>query len=124
MVESLEVRRERNLIVVREFFGSAGIRTMEGMVNDRRPDPSPLEERLAVTGTGARIEVLIVCFGLARHGASLRTLRHDTSVDMLRDWTSPKGVHEVEPACWSEPLLDDRIPPLGPEETVPVRRRP
>ena len=54
-----------------------------------------------------------------------------TSVGMKRDWTSPKGVHQLDSVCWSEPfkvlvvpLLNDRTPPHGPEEAVPVPRRP
>jgi len=44
IIKSLEDRRERNLIVLREFFGSAGIRTMDGLVDHGRSDPSTLEE--------------------------------------------------------------------------------
>ena len=44
IVESLEDRRERNLIVPSEFFGTAGIRTMDGFVDHRRSDSSTLEE--------------------------------------------------------------------------------
>jgi hypothetical protein len=44
IVESLNDRREGNLIVPSEFFRGSGIRAMDGFVNDRRPDPSTLEE--------------------------------------------------------------------------------
>jgi hypothetical protein len=36
--------------------------------------------------------------------------------------TSPRGVHQIELACWSESCLDERTPPRGPEMTVSAFR--
>jgi hypothetical protein len=47
-----------------------------------------------------------------------------TCVGVRRDWTSPKGVHQLNSACSSVPLLNDRTLPHRPEEAVPVARRP
>ena len=44
IVESLENRLERDLILPGEFFGSERIRTMDGFVDHRRSDSSTLEE--------------------------------------------------------------------------------
>jgi hypothetical protein len=44
IIERLEDRLERNLIVPSEFFGSTRIRTVDGLVDHCRPDPPPLEE--------------------------------------------------------------------------------
>jgi len=44
IIESLKDRLKRNLIVPSEFLGSSGIRTMDGLVDHRRPYPPPLEE--------------------------------------------------------------------------------
>jgi hypothetical protein len=42
---------------------------------------------------------------------------------MKRDGTLPRGIHQIEVACWSVPCLDDRTPSQGPEMAVPVFRR-
>jgi hypothetical protein len=60
----------------------------------------------------------------AASGVENRPDDGQTSVGMKRAWTSPKGVHQLEPACWSVPLLNDQTPPHGPEKAVPVPRRP
>jgi hypothetical protein len=44
VIKRLEDCRERNLIVLRKFFGRAGIRTMHGLVDHGRSDASTLEE--------------------------------------------------------------------------------
>jgi hypothetical protein len=44
IIKRLENRLERNLILPGEFFGRERIRTMNGLVNDRRSDPPTLEE--------------------------------------------------------------------------------
>ena len=42
---------------------------------------------------------------------------------MKREWTLPRGIHQIEAACWSVPCLDDRTPSQGSEMAVPVFRR-
>ena len=56
IVEGLEDRGERNLIVPSELFRAAGIRTIDGFVNHRRSNPSTLEPQLPVirAGRGSR----------------------------------------------------------------------
>jgi len=44
IVESLEDRLERDLILPSKFFGTPRIRTMDDLVDHRRSDPSTLEE--------------------------------------------------------------------------------
>jgi hypothetical protein len=44
IVESLEDRLQRNLILPSKFFSSPRIRTMDDFVDHRRSDPSTLEE--------------------------------------------------------------------------------
>ena len=44
-----------------EFFGSARIRTMDGLVDHRRADSPALEEQRAVIRAGPRLQVLILC---------------------------------------------------------------
>jgi hypothetical protein len=64
IVESLEDRLERDLILLSEFFGTPRIRTMDDLVDHRRADSSILEEELTVIRAGTRLEVLILFFGL------------------------------------------------------------
>jgi hypothetical protein len=44
IVQSLEYRRQRNFILPGKFFRCERIRTMDGLVDDRRSDPSTFEE--------------------------------------------------------------------------------
>ena len=44
IVESLEDRLQRDLILPSKFFGSPRIRTMDDLVDDRRSDSSTLEK--------------------------------------------------------------------------------
>jgi hypothetical protein len=44
IVESLEDSLQRDLILRSKFFGSARIRTIDDLVDDRRSDSSTLEE--------------------------------------------------------------------------------
>ncbi len=44
IVECLENRLQGDLILAGEFFGGERIRTMDGLVDHRRSDPSTLEE--------------------------------------------------------------------------------
>ena len=44
IIESLEDRLQGDLILTGEFFGGERIRTMDGLVDHRRPDPSTFEE--------------------------------------------------------------------------------
>jgi len=44
ILESLENRIQGNLILAGEFFGGERIRTMDGLVDHRRSDPSTLQE--------------------------------------------------------------------------------
>jgi len=44
IVESLKHRFQRKLVVASEFFGSAGIRNVDGLVDHRRSDPPTLGE--------------------------------------------------------------------------------
>jgi hypothetical protein len=44
VIESFHGRIERDLIFHGELFGGIGIRTMDRLVDNRRPDPSTLEE--------------------------------------------------------------------------------
>jgi len=44
IVESLEYRLQGDLIFPGDFFGRERIRTMDGLVDHRRSDPSTLEE--------------------------------------------------------------------------------
>ena len=44
ILESLENRLQGDLILAGEFFGGERIRTMDGLVDHRRSDPSTLEE--------------------------------------------------------------------------------
>jgi hypothetical protein len=76
-IERLEDRLERNLIVPSEFFGSTRIRTVDGLVDDRRPDPPPLEEKLALIRAGTRLQILILSRSLCRHGASYGNQGYD-----------------------------------------------
>jgi hypothetical protein len=44
IIESLKHRFQRNPVVASEFFGSAGIRTVDGLVDHRRSDPTTIGE--------------------------------------------------------------------------------
>jgi hypothetical protein len=44
IIESLEDRLKRDLIVPSEFLGGAGVRTVDGLVDHCRPDSPTLEE--------------------------------------------------------------------------------
>jgi len=44
ILESLEDRLQGDLILPGEFCGGERIRTMDGLVDHRRPDPSTLQE--------------------------------------------------------------------------------
>jgi len=44
IIESLEDHLQRDFIVLSEFFGSAGIRAVDDLVDHRCSDPPTLEE--------------------------------------------------------------------------------
>jgi hypothetical protein len=83
ILEGLQDRLQRNLVIPREVLGGAGIRTVDGLVNDRGADAATLEKELAIVGSGPRLEVLIRCRGVGRHGSSIESQRHST-MDQLR----------------------------------------
>lgn len=47
-----------------------------------------------------------------------------TTVGMKGDWTSPNGIQQLNSGSWSVPFLNDRRPPHGAQEAVPVPRVP
>jgi hypothetical protein len=64
IVESLKDRRQGNLIVPSELFLAAGIRSMDGLVNHRRSNPSTLDPQLPVIRARTGLEVLVLRFRL------------------------------------------------------------
>jgi hypothetical protein len=89
IVESHENRFERDLILPREFFGSKRVGPVNGLVDHRRANRPTLEELLPVIRAGARLQALILCFGLGRHGASVCVGIHHASIGDASETSLP-----------------------------------
>ena len=59
-----------------EFCWFERIGTVGGLVDDGGSNPPTLEKELPLVQAGARLQVLILRFGLGRHGASFRIQKH------------------------------------------------